>query len=62
MTEFTSQIKNLKGVEMTLKVTVTREFRLRLWLGLALIKLGAKVTGMNVNVQKIDMDKLGSEI
>jgi hypothetical protein len=34
--------------------------QLRLWLGLALIKLGARVTGMKVDVEKIDADKLGS--
>jgi len=61
MAEIAHNLKSMKGVEMTLKVNLTKQFRLRLFVGLGLIRLGARITGMNVRVEKIDADKLGEK-
>lgn len=37
--------------KVSLRVTVTHEWRIRLWLGLALMKLGARVLGCGVDVR-----------
>lgn len=35
----------------TVRVTVTREWKIRLWLGVALMKLGARVLGAGIDVR-----------
>jgi hypothetical protein len=49
-------LRNLKdsGATLNLTVEVTREWNVRVWLGLWLMKLGARVIGMNVEVDQRD--------
>jgi hypothetical protein len=47
-------IRRLDNVTMTIKVSLSREFRLRLAVGLWFIKLGAWIAPFRVNVEEID--------
>ena len=37
---------------INIRIVVTREFKVRLALGLWLIKIGCRITGMGLNVEK----------
>jgi hypothetical protein len=50
----TLRMRNRDLATMTITVTMPRIFRFRVWLGLRLIKLGARVTGVGFEVVRGD--------
>lgn len=44
------KLRKAEGLEITLNVTVTREFKIRMAVGLWLMKLGGKITGARIEV------------
>mgnify|MGYP001605636406 CR=1 FL=1 len=47
-----SEVALRKMENVTLTVTITREFRLRIWLALLFIRLAGKILGANVEVKE----------
>lgn len=48
----TVTLRKLEGLRVTL--TVARSLRFRMWLGVQIIKLGARVFGAAVSVDRVD--------
>lgn len=44
------KLRNLKGATVRIKVQLTKEYRVRVWLALLCFRLGAWVSGMSIEV------------
>ncbi len=53
------KINSAKGI--TLTINLSRSFRARVWLGMSLIKLGIRITGMNCEVLTNRIDSNGAQ-